>query len=121
MEIKRLSYEFSVCKVEHLSGVDLSQEFCFGGKTDEETSLVCMTQVVPAETLAREDGWRAFKIQGVLDFALVGVLAKIATVLAENEISIFAISTFNTDYVLVRAENEEKAAQVLGQAGYCMV
>ncbi len=48
------------------------------------------------------DGWKAFRIQGVLDFSLIGILAKIATVLADNGISIFAVSTYNTDYVLIK-------------------
>lgn len=121
MEIKRLNDDFSVCKVERLTGIDFSGAFCFVGKTDDEISLVCMTRDVPTETLAREDGWRAFKIQGVLDFSMVGILAKIATVLAENQISIFAISTFNTDYILVKTKQAQKTAHVLVQAGYSLV
>ena len=59
------------------------------------------------------DGWKAFRIQGVLDFSLIGILAKIATVLADNGISIFAVSTYNTDYVLIKKENYQKALDVL--------
>lgn len=121
MELKRLPYELSVCQVESLADVDLHADFFFLGKTDEELSLVCPTQDVPASTVAREDGWKAFRIQGVLDFSLVGILAKIAGVLAENGISIFAVSTFNTDYVLVKAEKFDKAMQVLQAAGYAVV
>lgn len=72
------------------------------GKTGEENSLVCMTTDVPTNVTQRDDGWNAFRIQGILDFSLVGILAEIAQILAENKISIFAISTFNTDYILIK-------------------
>lgn len=62
------------------------------------------------------DGWKAFRIQGVLDFSLIGILAKIATVLADNGISIFAVSTYNTDYVLIKKENYQKALDILQTA-----
>ena len=60
-----------------------------------------------------DDGWKAFRIQGVLDFSLIGILVKIATVLADNGISIFAVSTYNTDYVLIKKENYQKALDIL--------
>lgn len=67
------------------------------------------------------DGWKAFRIQGVLDFSLIGILAKIATVLADNGISIFAVSTYNTDYVLIKKENYQKALDILQTTGYKIV
>ena len=97
MEIKKLPGIFSVCKVEDYSLVDEHTEFCFTGKTDEENSLVCPTDKAPANTTDREDGWKMFRIQGVLDFSLIGILADISRILAENKIGIFVISTFNTD------------------------
>lgn len=118
MEIKKLEQSFSVCQVEDYSLVNLDAEYCFIGKTDEETSLVCAAGDVPQNVIRRDDGWRAFRIQGVLDFALIGILAKIASVLAENGISIFAVSTYNTDYVLVKEENYQNALDVLAGAGY---
>ena len=121
MELKRLEYDFSVCKVTDLSGVDYTQEFCFVGKTDEELSLVCITENVPDNTIEREDGWKGFRIQGVLDFSLIGILSKISGILAENKIGIFAVSTYNTDYVLMKAENFDRAMDVLAQAGYEVV
>ena len=54
--------------------------------------------------IQRDDGWKAFRIQGVLDFSLIGILAKIAAALADNGISIFAVSTYNTDYVLIKSK-----------------
>lgn len=76
---------------------------------------------MPVNVIRRDDGWKAFRIQGVLDFSLVGILAKIATLLAENSISIFAISTYNTDYVLTKAAHYEKALDALKQAGHTIV
>lgn len=121
MELKRLEYNFSVCKVTDYSKVDLTQEFCFTGKTDEEFSLVCITENVPDNTTEREDGWKGFRIQGVLDFSLIGILAKISGVLAYNNIGIFVVSTYNTDYVLVKEEHFDMAMQVLAQEGYDIV
>lgn len=118
MELKVIDAEFSVCKVEDYSLVDMNAEFCFTGKTDEENSLVCPIQDVPSNTTERDDGWRGFRIQGVLDFSLIGILARISDILARNEIGIFAISTFNTDYVLTKKENFEKAINVLKDEGY---
>lgn len=121
MEIKKLDFDFSVCKIEDLSRVDLTQAFCFVGKTDEENSLVCITQNVPDNTIEREDGWKAFRIQGTLDFSLIGILSKISTLLAENKMSIFAIGTYNTDYILTKAEDFEKALELLIQVGYQVI
>ena len=109
---------FSVCKVADYSGVDLTKPFCFTGTTDEENSLVCPETLVPANTIERDDGWRGFRIKGQLDFSLIGILARISEVLASNEIGIFAISTFNTDYILTKEENFEKAKKALENAGY---
>lgn len=118
MEIKKLGYNFSVCKVKDYSLVDLNREFIFVGKTDEENSLVCPTSEVPSNATEKDDGWKAFRIQGILDFSLIGILSAISGILAENKIGIFAISTFNTDYILTKAENYQKAAEVLACAGY---
>ena len=100
------------------SKVDLENEYCFIGKTDEENSLVCITQNTPDNVTEREDGWKAFRIQGVLDFSLIGILSKISTLLAENNIGIFAISTYNTDYILTKKDNYDKALEVLASSGY---
>lgn len=121
MELKRLNYNFSVCKVENYTEVDLKSEFCFIGKTDEELSLVCLTECVPINVTHREDGWKGFRIQGVLDFSLIGILAKISTILAENRIGIFVVSTFNTDYVMVKEADFERAMMALAQEGYTVV
>ena len=118
MELQKINRDFSVCKVTDYSKVNLESEYCFIGKTDEENPLVCLTEDVPENITEREDGWRAFRITGVLDFSLIGILAKIASILAEEKIGIFVVSTYNTDYVLVKKENEVKALKCLTREGY---
>jgi len=118
MVLQKLEHDLTVCKVASMQDIELKSEFFFVGKTDEELSLVCLTKDVPADTLERDDGWKAFRIQGTLDFSLIGILSKISSILAENKIGIFAVSTYNTDYVLVKEENFTKALEVLAEAGY---
>ena len=118
MELKIINESFVVCKVEDLSKVNLQDEFCFIGKTDEELSVVCSSESVPENATDCDKGWKAFRIQGVLDFSLIGILSKISGILADNKIGIFAVSTYNTDYILTKEENFEKAIDVLAQNGY---
>lgn len=118
MRLKKLDGDLTVCKVASMAEVDLSSEFFFLGKTDEELSLVCPTRDAPLHTTEREDGWKGFYIQGVLDFSLIGILSKLSGILAENGIGIFAVSTYNTDYILVKKESFQKALDALSAAGY---
>ena len=116
--LETLPPRFSVCRVKDYSGVDLTKSFCFTGTTDAENSLVCPESLVPENTTERDDGWKGFRIIGQLDFSLIGILAHISKILAESGIGIFAISTYNTDYILTKEENFEKAMKVLKKAGY---
>lgn len=118
MKIKQIAGDFTVCKAVDFSEVCLDTEYCFIGKSDEERSVVCRTKDVPSNTIVREDGWRAFRIEGVLEFSLIGILSKISTALAEEKIGIFAVSTFNTDYVFVKKEDEQRALDKLRKIGY---
>ena len=118
MILEKLDYDLTVCKLSDTSTIDLTKEFYFIGKTDEEISLVCKTENTPDNTAARNDGWKGFRIEGELDFSLIGILSKFSALLADNNIGIFAVSTYNTDYILLRKENFEKAVSVLTQAGY---
>jgi len=121
MKLKTIPYPLTVCKIEDLSAFDTDKGFYFLSRTDEELSLVCRTEDVPINAIERDDGWRAFRIEGVLDFSLIGVLSGLSTILAKNNIGIFAVSTFNTDYILVKEENFDRALQVLAAAGYTLV
>ena len=118
MDIRKLNKEFMVCKVRDFSQVDLDDEFVFLGKTDEEKSVVCTTSLMPKNVLEYENGWYGFRIEGVLDFSLVGILAKISSLLAERGISIYAVSTFNTDYIFIKKEKYDEALDTLSCNGY---
>lgn len=121
MEIKRIDDSFSICKVKDYSKVNFDSEYYFIGRTDEEYSLVCITENVPDNVIERDDNWKAFRIQGVLNFSLIGILSQISTLLAENQIGIFAISTYNTDYILTKKDDYDRALKVLSDAGYKIV
>ena len=82
--------------------------------------LVCLTDKVPSNVIRREDGWRAFRILDVLDFSLIGILSKIASILADNSISIFALSTYNTDYVLMKDADFDGGLALLKASGYAV-
>ena len=118
--LEPLEPRFSVCKVTDYSGIDLTQPFCFTGATDEENSLVCPEALVPDNTTERDDGWKGFRIVGTLEFSMIGILARISKILASNGIGIFAISTYNTDYIFTKEENFEKALTALSESGYGM-
>ena len=118
MTLEILPYELTVCQPKTITKETLCGEFFFIGKTDNELSLVCETRCIPDECKAREDGWRAFRIKGQLDFSLTGVLSPIAAILAEAKIGIFAVSTYDTDYVLIKAECFSDAMSILQENGY---
>jgi hypothetical protein len=87
--------------------------------TAEELSIVCKEEKVPEESIEHiEKTWKCLKVEGPLDFSLTGILYKLAKPLAEQKISIFAISTYETDYLLVKSENIDKAIQILGSEGH---
>lgn len=123
VRIEFLEGDFSVCQVRDLAGVKTAaaSAYCFMAKTPDEFSLVCPTENVPADTLKRDDGWCAFRVAGQLDFALVGILAGIAGTLAERGVSIFAVSSYDTDYVLIRRDRAGDAKDALAGAGYELV
>ena len=121
MELKALPQAFAVCKLSDMADLNLDAEFCFFARTNEELSLVCEETRIPPNTAACDTGWRAFRIHGVLDFSLIGILSKITTVLAENGVGIFAVSTYNTDYIFTKAEQFDFALELLRQAGYSVL
>ena len=110
MDIKVIDKEFAVCKINDVTEVNFNDEFCFVGKTDEELSLVCSSEFVPKNTIVCDSGWRAFRIEGILERA--------ADILANAKIPIFAVSTYNTDYILIKNEFFQKALDVLKENNY---
>lgn len=121
MILETIGCDFSVCKTEDHSLPTVGGDFFFWEKTDEEISLVCPTDRVPKNVIAREDGFRAFRIKGTLDFSLIGILAPIAETLAQNKIGIFVVSTYNTDYVFVKNNNFPEAVRLLTEKGYAFI
>jgi uncharacterized protein len=90
-------------------------------QTPEELSVVCQESSIPANLPAGirvEKGWNCLKVEGPLDFGLTGILAGISRILANKDISIFAISTYDTDYILVRETDLEYAVKALSEEGY---
>ena len=118
MELTEIKGNLTVCKLADMSNMDTTKEFFFLAKTDDEISLVCKTEDVPNKCTEREDGWKGFYINGVLEFSMVGILAKLSNLLADNGISIFAVSTYTTDYILVKSGHWKKTVDVLEKAGY---
>lgn len=121
MNLKWIDGELTICKVPDLSQANILAPWFFLARTDQELSLVCLAKDLPANHTQAETGWRAFRIEGELDFSLTGILSRLSSILAANRIGIFAISTFNTDYILVKAENLVAAQAVLSESGYAFI
>lgn len=106
---------FAICRLEagsEIPGWAHTSSFLSITRTSEELSVVCDQDLVPAGVKAARD-WAAFKVEGPLDFSLTGIVASIATVLAAQQIPIFVISTFDTDYILVQRKDFDRAKVVL--------
>ena len=89
-------------------------------QTLEETSLVCESRLVP-DGYPQETGWKVFKIDAILDFNMVGIIAKISHILAAANVSIFAISTYNTDYIMIKQDQAEHALASLREKDYKVI
>lgn len=118
MTLQLLGQTFTVCQLNSIAAADLSAPFTFLARTDEEISLVCPVQSCPSGALNRQDGWRCLRIVGVLDFSLIGILARVADCLANAQVPLFAVSTYNTDYILFREQHTSAALNALKAAGY---
>jgi len=118
MNLEVVDCDFTVCKIDNIDKIDLTQEFIFLSKSSDEISLVCESKSVPTNVIESEPGWKAIKISDTLDFSMVGVIANISAILAEADISIFVVSTYNTDYILIKIENFDKGIHVLINNGY---
>lgn len=121
MDIEIIGGGFAVCKVSDFSLINLSEPFIFVSKTDKENSLVCPIEKIPANAVNVEKPWRAFRIAGTLDFSLIGILSAVSSVLAENKIGIFAVSTYDTDYIFTKEENFDSAINALKNAEYKII
>lgn len=120
MTIEKLEQSFTVCKVPSLQDIPQSSGLYFIAHTDKEISLVCETKDTPAHTTECDPGWKGFRVQGTLDFSLIGILSELSTLLAREKIGIFAVSTYDTDYILVKEENFQRALAALEKAGHTL-
>ena len=120
MELQKIDRDFTICRTSGLNHIDFTREFVFLSKTDDEISLVCESDYVPPDVVISDPGWKALKILGILDLGLTGVISKIAGLLAEAGIGIFVVSTYNTDYILLKAVNFDGGVQTLARNGYAV-
>lgn len=115
LTMKLIKEKYGVCR---LNKTELIPEWAKGSeifsitKTLDELSIVCVQENIPNEIKCEKD-WRILKVEGPLDFSLIGILASISTILAEKSISIFAISTYDTDYILVKDKDIDNAIEAL--------
>ncbi len=120
MELTLLRQELAVCRLDAASELPewaRKGPFFSLTRTPDEWSVVCSREAVP-EGVRHEAGWRAFRLKGPIDFSAVGILASLTAPLARSGISLFALSTFDTDYVLVKEADVKKASLALRQDGH---
>ena len=120
LTMKLLKDKFSVCRLSNNELIPQwakESDFLSITKTLDELSIVCSQDNVPNEIQCERD-WMAFKVEGPLDFSLIGILSSISTILADEKISIFAISTYDTDYILVKDKEVDKAVEALSAERY---
>jgi uncharacterized protein len=121
--LELLANRLAVCRLDGdapVPGWAMREDFFSITRTGEELSIVCREVLVP-EGIRAERGWRALRVGGVLDFSQVGILADVASPLAEAGISLFALSTFDTDYLLVKEQDLGRAVVVLVTAGHTVL
>ena len=121
-KLRLLPDTYAVCRLEkNTPAPDWGARGLFSSitRTEEELSVVCAEAQVPGG-VRREGAWRVLKVEGPLDFSLTGVLASLTVPLAREGISVFALSTYDTDYLLVKKEQLEKAVQALRGEGYAI-
>lgn len=116
MNIKVLEDSYSVLQYEKMP--QNLPEIYFSAVTGDEVSLLCKSDAAPENAVNCESGFRGFLIDGELDFSLIGVISRITAILADNDISVFVVSSFKTDYFFVREENLALSLQLLSASGY---
>jgi len=120
LTMKLIKEKYGVCRInpnELIPEWAQNSDFFSITKTCDELSIVCSQDAIPNDIKCEKD-WKILKIEGPLDFSLVGILASISTILAQKGISIFAISTYDTDYILVKNKDIDNAIQALTTERY---
>ncbi|ADL53518.1 ACT domain-containing protein [Clostridium cellulovorans] len=120
LTMKLLKEKYGVCRLDKTELIPKwaqSCQFFSITRTSDELSIVCSEDNIPSDIKCEKD-WRALKVEGPLDFSLVGILASISTILAQKGISIFVISTYDTDYILVKNKDIDNAISSLSDEKY---
>ena len=121
MRLRVFPQRFAVCRLPKGAGAEsvaaVAGEFVAVVRTADEVSVVCEEDQAPPGSRV-EGGWRLLRVAGTLDFTQVGVLAALCVPLAEAAISIFAVSTFDTDYLMLKEANLRSAIEALQKAGH---
>ncbi|MGE5627585.1 MAG: ACT domain-containing protein [Solirubrobacterales bacterium] len=120
LSMRLLKDKYGVCRLERTEFIPdwvVDSEFLSITKTLDELSIVCIETCIPMDIKCEKD-WRILKVEGPLDFSLVGILSKISTIMAQNRISIFAVSTFDTDYILIKNKDIDDAVKALEDNKY---
>lgn len=120
LKLTILQSNYVVCRFEPQAVVPawaMQGDFFTVSRTQEELSIVCQARLIPSDIKAEKE-WRVFKIEGSFAFTQIGILNSVTSVLANNGISLFAISTFDTDYIMVKGVDLDRAIVALKQAGH---
>ena len=122
LNLELLAGTFAVCRLD--ADAPLPPWVAPGGfvsltRTDAELSIVCPQQGVPSD-VQREAGWRCLRVKGPLGFGLTGILASLASPLASSGVSIFVVSTYDTDYLMVQERDLDRGVHALERAGHCV-
>lgn len=123
LTLKLLDNTYGVCRLDAITPLPSwgsLDPFYTVTRTEDELSIVCLESSIP-EDIQCEKPWRILKVVGPLDFSLVGILSKLSGLMADAKISIFAISTYDTDYILIKASDIERATQVFLTHGYNVI
>lgn len=130
LTMKLLKEKYSVCRLDKNAALPtwvMNGEFFSITKTEDELSIVCLQENLPHNiqyeliNIQCEKDWRILKVEGPLDFSLVGILSSISGLMAKEKISIFALSTYDTDYILVKENNIDAAINILLKNNYDVI
>lgn len=129
LTMKLLKEKYVVCRLNRNDIIPIGEmkgEFFSITKTEDELSLVCLQENLPHmkcdfKNIKYEKDWRILKVEGPLDFSLVGILSAISSLMAKEQISIFALSTYDTDYILIKENNVDAAINTLLKNNYDVI
>ncbi|HXI85830.1 MAG TPA: ACT domain-containing protein [Parvularculaceae bacterium] len=123
IQLKRLAGEYGFARLEAHEAIPRwadGEGFVSIGRTEDELSIICLGERMP-ETVKRNLGWTCYKFQGPFAFSESGILLSVIRPLSENSVGVFAISTFDTDYLLIKSEHADRAERLMAGAGHAFI